>query len=336
MKVYLLRTILLSVLLVSALICVRPATAYSQEPILISVTLSGLSSKVPLSNTTLSVALINGEVFANNILLGEVMANEEIRAQTTLSLPPTYIHEKLSFIISLQTNNMTPLYCKGFLSLDTMESQWDVLNVDPSTLKSDGGKLSFTSIGIVGTIKVEVSAYPNATSLTAALTWKNETIGQTAKGPNMEFTYANLTSNIPEIPFELNISLNEAINIIYAVGKFQVTPEKVYMPISINQWNRHYISGWNITFICQKYATTSELPIAISSQSSKEISPPGSYTADFRENTTTQKPFQETSSNPSLLDQILSVLLTPTFIMLVVVLTVVGFIACAIKLKRHK
>lgn len=173
-------------------------------------------------------------------------------------------------------------------------------------------------------------------SLIATLIWKNQTITSSTEGLNVEFTYENLTSNIPEIPFELNIVTNDGINVVYAMGKLQVTPEKVYMPTSINQWSRHHLSGWNITFTCQKYATTTELPIITSGVSSKVISPPGSYIADFREeNATKQKQGEKSNKSKSkFTDQILGMLLTPTSLALIAALAVATII-CAIKLRER-
>jgi hypothetical protein len=307
------------------------------KPVVILASLEGLYAKIPLSNVTFSITLTDESIVTSNINLGEIPLDGCIKAEAILTLPSTYLHQNLSFIIIFSDGNEKLLYGTGLLMLETMKAYWTSIYFNTSALNAESdARLTFSSIGIAGTIKVKVSTRSNVSSLITALTWRNETIVRSAEKPEMEFTFANLTSNIPEIPFELRVLANETINVLYAVGKLQVTPEKVDMPISSNQWSREYLSGWNITFIYQKYATTMELPIHVLSRGSKIISNSGSFTANFIENATAQESAKAMNQSPSLLDQVLNMLLTPTSLALIAALAVVTVITCAIKVRRRE
>jgi hypothetical protein len=308
----------------------------NEEPTIIVASITGLSAKIPLSNVTFSIELIGERVITSDVVIGQILSGEQIKAETTLTLPTTSEFQNLSFNVNLLDNKMMLFEGAGLITIENMESYWTFLRFNASAIKSESdAKLTFSSIGIIGTIEVKVSVYSNVSSLIAVLAWKNETMEQIIEMPNMEFVFANLTSNIPQISFELKVLTNETIGIVHAIGKLQVTAEKVYMPISVNQWSRQHLSGWNITFICQKYATITELPIHISSVGSKVLATPGSYTADFRENATQNMTEKTPTSNQNLIDQILGILLAPTSLILIAVLAGLTIIICAIKLKRR-
>lgn len=75
---------------------------------------------------------------------------KKIKAEITLTLPPTYISHNLSFTINLSDNNAMLLEGDGLLMLETMESYWASLRFNTSALNSDkDSKLVFSSIGLL-------------------------------------------------------------------------------------------------------------------------------------------------------------------------------------------
>jgi hypothetical protein len=328
-------TILLIIFLIAA-INFNQAKAVNEEntePINIVVSITGFSAKVSLSNVIFSAELIREKAFSNNVIIGEVLEGEKIKAETTLTLPATSKFQNYNFTVNLLNNKMILFKGVGSLILENMESYWSSISYNTTAIKSESdAKLTFSLIGIIGTIKVKVSAYSNVKSLIAILTWKNETIKRAIDPQKMEFLFANLTSNIPQIPFKIKVLTDEYITIVYAEGKLQVTADNVYMPISVNQWNKQYLSGWNITFITQQYATIMELRIP-SSVSSKVLAAPGSYTADFRENIT-QKTTEKTTEK-NYLEQFFDILRDPIAIAMIIILSVLTGIVIFIKYLRR-
>jgi hypothetical protein len=312
--------------------CQTPSNSESSRVILVKV--NGLQAKIALPEITfISNLQQNSASYTDSTTMQGVNSWQQFNIQSRVAVPSNT--DTFDFAILLKSDNTTLMSASGSMSTTGQGATYNALYINSALITTtDNASLTFDSVGILGSMDVRFTQGTSETlEFKADLTWNTAKMSLTSTTPS--FVFANVTSNIPEVPFTINIYQGEH-QVLYASGELQVSAENIAMPIPINSWDNNYIQAWNVTFDCANFAVQSKLPLSFSANSSKIASESNVYRGQFEKvtNPTPTPTPVEAASGEDFMDSIAKTVSTPMFIALLVALAIIVGLVILFKVKR--